>query len=132
MGAVYSVCLKKSYRKNGEKEVFKKLTSFVDTYNAVFHKETFEAEGVDLSTADGLIQVCLAGYARNMYDKTAEGGYDVHTNDFDASYGWERVMEDMFDAIAPYLEDDSCLDIDVDGEFHDSLIIKNGKCKQII
>lgn len=131
MGAVYSVCLKKSYRKNGEKEVFKKLNRFVDTYNAAFHKETFEAEGVDLSTADGLIQVCLAGYARNMYDKTTEGRYDVHTNDFDASYGWERVMEDMFDTIAPYLEDDSCLDIDIDDE-HDSLIVKNGKCKQII
>ena len=131
MGAVYSVNLKKAYRnKQAEKAVFEKLNDFVNTYEANFHKDTFEKEGVDLSTADGLIQVCLAGFQSNSYNVEELDGFAVHTNDFAASYGWERVMLDMFALIAPYFKDNSTFTIDIDNEY-DSLIVKDGKAKQL-
>ena len=52
--------------------------------------------------------------------------YEAH---FDASYGWERVMMEMFRAIAPELKDRSELLIWPD-EDYDHLIVKNGKAIQ--
>lgn len=48
---------------------------------------------------------------------------------FNASYGWETVMIDMFEEIAPYLEDKSELYIDIENDY-DKIIIKNGKAIQ--
>ena len=39
-----------------------------------------------------------------------------HAHDFDASYGWEGVMIDMFKLIAPYIVDKSELFIDINNE----------------
>lgn len=48
---------------------------------------------------------------------------------FNASYGWETVMINMFEEIAPYLEDKSELYIDIENDY-DKIIIKNGKAIQ--
>ena len=52
-----------------------------------------------------------------------------YENGFDASYGWESVMMEMFELIAPYLADGSELYIYPDNDY-DHLLIKNGKCIQ--
>lgn len=48
---------------------------------------------------------------------------------FNASYGWECVMLNMFKDIAPYLENKSELTIDIDNDY-DYLVVKNGKAIQ--
>ena len=58
----------------------------------------------------------------------AEGDY--FSSGFDASYGWETVMMDGFEYMAPYLMDGSTLDIWPDyGK--DSGRVKNGKVEWI-
>jgi hypothetical protein len=48
--------------------------------------------------------------------------------DFDASYGWEGVMMDAFEVIAPYMADDSVIKIYPDSGCDHGTVIK-GKCK---
>lgn len=50
-------------------------------------------------------------------------------NGFDATYGWESVMMEMFEELAPVLEDGSDLFINCDDGV-DVLVIKDGKCIQ--
>lgn len=51
-------------------------------------------------------------------------------NGFDASYGWESVMMEMFEILAPFLEDKSEMYIYPD-EDYDHLTVKNGKYVQV-
>ena len=48
--------------------------------------------------------------------------------DFDACYGWEVVMMDAFEVIAPYLADGSVIKIYPDSGCDHGTVIK-GKCK---
>ena len=54
----------------------------------------------------------------------------TYSNAFNASYGWEVVMIEMFETITPFLEDGSELLIYPDSDY-DKLIVKNGKCIQV-
>lgn len=49
--------------------------------------------------------------------------------DLTATYGWESVMMEMFEELAPVLEDGSDLFINCD-DGADVLVIKDGKCIQ--
>lgn len=56
-------------------------------------------------------------------EKDFDGAY---TADSEASYGWENILQDMFEAIAPALKDGSCLEIYLDN-WKDTMIVKDGK-----
>ena len=50
---------------------------------------------------------------------------DVYESTFDASYGWESVMTDMFQSVAPMLEDGSELLVYPD-EDYDHITVQDG------
>lgn len=68
---------------------------------------------------------------QRMYDlekrrwKNGKVTYSVKTG-FDASYGWEMVMLDLFEGLAEYLERGSILDMWPDN-YHETYRIKDGK-----
>lgn len=55
-------------------------------------------------------------------------GFTEHTSDFDTCYGWERVMMEAFDEIAPYLADGSKIVIYPDSGA-DIAVVKGGKAE---
>lgn len=130
MSACYSVKL--SIRVKNEKEAYEKVKEFMcNEKDTNFSVEDFKKEGVDVNTLDGLIRVILAGWLCTPYKKEiTDNGLAVYTNDFNASYGWENVMMNFFDAIAPCLEDKSMIFIEPDSDY-DKAIVKNGKAKWI-
>ena len=58
-----------------------------------------------------------------------DNGWTTYSNGFDATYGWESVMMEMFEELAQVLEDGSDLFINCDDGV-DVLVIKDGKCIQ--
>ena len=67
---------------------------------------------------------------QEMYNYKRVGNWYMVDSGFNASYGWEVVMIEMFKEITPYLEDKSELYIDIENDY-DKLVIKKGKCVQI-
>ena len=56
-------------------------------------------------------------------------GFHAFESGFDASYGWEMVMERAFEVMAKYLEDGSELDLDMD-EGRRVFIVDGGEVKE--
>lgn len=136
MGACYSVCLKYKMKdditsKTKAKEI---LQEFVHSERANFGLSEMQQIGVETDTVEDLIRICLAGWSEINYDhseiRDEDGKWFEATNDFDAAYGWEGVMIDMFNLIAPYLVDGSNLFIDIDNDY-DEINVVNGKCIQL-
>lgn len=85
----------------------------------------------DLNVFDDLIRVFLAEHQNDFTIKHTKKGFTRYTSGFDATYGWESVMMEMFEELAPVLEDGSDLFINCNDGV-DVLVIKNGKCIQEI
>ena len=79
---------------------------------------------------DDLIRNCLAGWKSSPYCMEEVSGWKKYHNDFDASYGWDTVMKEMFETLTPFLEDQSKIDIYSDGYSIHGLV-ENGKCNWI-
>ena len=132
MGACYTVNLKVGFsNEENEKEATKALCQFVHSKRANFSLDRWAQIGGKLDTFDDLVKVIFAGHQNpGDYDFDIKNGWYCHSHDFDASYGWEGVLIDMFELITPYIADKSELFIDIDNDY-DQLVIKNGKCVQI-
>lgn len=79
----------------------------------------FDTVGKDLNNLESLVKVFITN---NDYRRDG----NTFTSCFDASYGWEGVLLDMFSAIAPTLEDTSQICVEPDNDY-DLLKIVNGK-----
>ena len=128
MGACYSVSLKVNLI--DEEGAIKALNEHIakDT-GADYSLEEYANIGATPDTFDGLMKILLAEAQREV-TIYQHGRFKIYDNDFDASYGWERVMMEWFNILAPFLEDKSVLLIYPDSGY-DKLVIKNGKCVQI-
>ena len=124
MGACYSVILKVNL--TDEQGAIKALNEHIlkDTRTSYSIDESTE-----LQTFDGLMNLLLAGFRTNVLTYT-KGNFKYYESDFNASYGWESVMMEWFDVMAPFLKDNSTLLIYPDNDY-DKLVIKNGKCVQV-
>lgn len=67
--------------------------------------------GVGTETLEDLIRIFLSG-TRSKEEVVRDGNHITFQSDFDASYGWERVMLEMYDEIIPYLEPGSSLNVE--------------------
>lgn len=83
----------------------------------------------DLNVFDDLVKVFLAEHQNDFTIEYTKKGFTRYTSGFDASYGWEIVMIEMFTEIAPYLEDKSKLYIDCDDGW-DEFVVEDGKWYQ--
>lgn len=125
MGACYSVIL--VAKTKNEKSATECLKAFVANGKANFHTDEFARAGVDTGSFDGLVRVILAGYPETQYvKKERPDGFTVYGNDFGASYGWQGVLIDFFNALAPHLEDGSGIVSEPD-EGCDEAVVENGK-----
>lgn len=118
MGACYSVNLKVNFV--DESAVIKALNEHMknDT-RAVYESSATE-------TFDDLMRILLAEHQRKV-DIWKEKKWKYYENDFDASYGWESVMLEWFEVMAPFLKNGSRLIIYPDSG-RDEVVVRNGKC----
>ena len=70
-------------------------------------KKSLEAEGKSLDKYRDLVEFLLA-------ENSEIDGYDYEA-EFNASYGWDAVLERAYKALRPYLTDDSYMEVSADG-----------------
>lgn len=135
MGACYDVQLKMRFNdtKNAQEKAVAALQAYITEHDGkgiLFGLDRFEKDGITPDSLEGLLKIFLCG-SNYWHPELKYGRKWIHYyNGFDASYGWESVMMDMFETIAPYLAEKSEIKIWPD-EDYDHMVIKNGKCKQV-
>lgn len=118
MGACYSVFLKVNMK--DEKGAINALNEhMVNDTSAVYDSDAKE-------TFDDLMRILFAENQRKVFIYE-EKQFRCYENDFDASYGWERVMLEWFEVMAPFLNNGSKMVIYPDNGV-DEVVVKNGKC----
>lgn len=118
MGACYSVQLKVNIK--DEKGVIEALKEHMNNDTSAVYENTYE------ETFDDLIRALLADHQRKV-DIFEEKKWRYYENDFDASYGWERVMLEWFEVMAPFLSNGSQIIICPDDGI-DEVVVRDGKC----
>ena len=107
MGQTYSVILDVKFKdKNGAAQALRGKIARADQDFADYGLEHFKELGIGTDTIEDLLKIFFGGWDGKLIDHGAS-----MTSDFDASYGWETVMMDAFDDIAPFLEDGSAIRI---------------------
>ena len=131
MGAVYSIRAYLLY--DDEQAVVEAVQKFIrDHSHEVDFTKAWVRELDANKTLMNALQVLFTNYVYKTDPaiRTKYYGYDTdncYESDFNASYGWETVMTDAFEYMAPALKDGSELYIWPDfGE--DYLVIQNGAC----
>ena len=127
MGACYYVKLK--VKVLDEKGAIKALNEHIDKTESFvnYSLDRYKEQGVTTETFDDLMRIFLAGWTHQKVTITPKRIYTYYENEFNASYGWEGVILDMFRVIAPYVKDNSELTMYLDEGYH-RLIIRNGLC----
>ena len=103
MGQCYDVNLRVRFKNEAAaKQALLAKIDKADEERVVYNIPGLRAQGFDLDNIWDLMSVFFCGWGQRL-NPTADGGglYSC----FDASYGWEGVMMDAFDKIAPFLED---------------------------
>ena len=128
MGACYSVVLKVNVI--DMPGAIKALNEHIaNDISADYSLDEYAEQGIKTETFDDLMKILLADLQQgiSMYQ---EGKFTIYESDFNASYGWERVMMEWFEVLAPFLANGSQMLIYPDSDY-DKLVIKNGKCVQV-
>lgn len=115
MGASYSVDLTVSL--TDEQRAAEIVRKFIQDSNAEFHLDDFNAIGIGTGTFDDLMRIVLASWESTPVKIEQIDDYRKYSNDFDASYGWESVMIEVFEALVPVLRDGSTLDLSADNAY---------------
>lgn len=124
MGACYSVNLNITLR--NETAAIKTMQEYIkkEQFHINFGLEDNRKRGIGIGTFADLLQIFFSSCNGPVNDVLREDNHIVYDSDFDASYSWESVMTEIFDCIAPFLEDESKLNVCSDDCYH--LIVKNG------
>ena len=126
MGACYSVTVKVKLTtlKDAEERLQKKILQDSKTDYDI---EKYAADGIGIDKFDDLMRIFLASRKKSSFMINHKNEWTYYINDFDASYGWEGVLMDMFRVLVPDLMDGSEILIYPD-EDYDHLKVKGGKC----
>ena len=129
MGACYSVRLK--VKVQDEPGAIKALNDHMtNNTRADYSLEEYAEQGITTETFDDLMRIFLAGWKGQEVFINPEKRFTIYENDFDASYGWEVVLMDMFEVLTPFVKNGSELFMYVDNDY-DRLVVKRGKCVQV-
>ena len=118
MGQVYSVRMKLKIRDEGSlislmQDFIKANSRYID-----FQLDDYAKHGIGTDTVEDLVKLMIT-------DREFMHEGNEFTSDFEASYGWEGVMLDMFSAMAPALKNGSTLWVYPDSDY-DKLVVKDG------
>ena len=129
MGQCYSVDLRVRFRdEDGAKKALQAKLDRHEEDRVCYNLDHFTGElGLSTDNLHDLMGIFFGGWKGKLEPSTTD---DWQYADFDASYGWEGVMMDAFEEIAPYLADGSVIKIYPDSGC-DHGIISNGKCKWV-
>lgn len=90
----------------------------------------YAAQGVMTDNFDDLMRIFLADYPGQKVVIEKKKGVMGYSNNFDASYGWESVLGEMFQTMAPYIGEGSELVVYPDSSY-DKCVVRDGKVVQI-
>jgi hypothetical protein len=128
MGACYSVTVKVNV--TDMKEAVDALNHHITSDSRTsYNLEKYANIGVTTTNFDDLMRILLADI-QGPVSINQNGKFRIYDNCFNASYGWESVMMEWFEVLAPFLADGSEMLIYPDSDY-DKLVIRNGKCVQI-
>lgn len=120
MGQCYSISLHMKVKDGQEPALVSTLQEFTAKMNPSNPAMTKE-------TLDGLVRMIFSGWDYGPYrKKELPGQWSDIDADFDASYSWERTMQDGFEKMAPFLEDGSSLYLEPDDDYY-TIVVKEGK-----
>ena len=127
MGQCYSVEIKARFTdEDGAKKALQaKLDRHEEEYVAYNLPHFTEELGMSTDNLHDLMGIFFGGWKGKLEPSTTD---EWEYADFDASYGWESVMMEAFEVIAPYLADGSVIKIYPDSGCDHGTVIK-GKCK---
>lgn len=127
MGQCYSVELKVKFRdEDGAKKALQAKLDRHEEDHVNYNIGHFTGElGLSIDNLHDLMGIFFGGWKGKLEPSTTD---DWEYADFDASYGWESLMMDAFEEIAPYLADYSVIKIYPDSGC-DHGVVKNGKCE---
>lgn len=127
MGQCYSVCLKLKFRdEEGAKKALKAKLDRHEEERIRYNLDHFEELGIGTDKLHDLLRIFFGGWSGELTLSTTDKEWEYA--DFDACYGWEGVMMDAFEEIAPYLTEQSEIKIYPDSGC-DHGTVRNGKCK---
>lgn len=132
MGQYYDVKLKLKFRDKEKDELrtIKAMQKYIEKHDGKgvkFSLDEWKKEDNKLHSLEDMLRVFFDGWNCWDFEMTQGRKWLKVRNGFDASYGWESIMLDIFDVISPFLEDGSELWIYPDSDY-DHLIVKEGKC----
>lgn len=118
MGQCYSVRMKLKIK--DEKALIDLMNGFIkDNAHCIdFSLPSYAKRGIGTETVEDLVKIMIT-------DREFSHEGEEYESDFNACYGWESVMLDMFSAMAPALKNGSVLWIYPDHDY-DRLVVKNG------
>ena len=111
MGACYSVNLDVCViDEQGAIKALQKKIETEDGRGTNYGLEKWAEEGFTTETFDDLMRIFLAGWKGQEVDININSdGTTTYSNAFNASYGWQSVMIEMFETLVPYIREDSKL-----------------------
>ena len=132
MGQCYSVEIKARFMdEDGAKKALQAKLDRHEEDHVNYNLDHFTGElGLSTDSLHDLMGIFFGGWKGKLETAPAPGYRDWLFADFDASYGWESLMMDAFEVIAPYLADGSVIKIYPDsGCAHGT--VRKGKCKWV-
>ena len=127
MGQCYSVEIKARFRdEDGAKKALQAKLDRHEEDHVNYNLDHFTGElGLSTDNLHDLMGIFFGGWGGKLTPCPEPDEWEYA--DFDASYGWESLMMDAFEEIAPYLADGSEIKIWPDSGY-DHGTVRNGKC----
>ncbi len=124
MGQCYDVNLRVRFKdeQKARQALFAKVGR-AHQERVIYDMQGLRMMGFNFDNIWDLMSVFFCGWGEKLKEAADKGWL---YSGFNASYGWEGVMMDAFEKIAPYLEDDSEIKIYPDSGC-DHAIVKDGK-----
>ena len=124
MGQCYDVNLKVRFKdEEGAKRALRAKIARGKQEHVLYDVQGLRMKGFDFDNIRDLMSVFFCEWGDRLRPAADEAWLN---SGFNASYGWESVMMDAFEKIAPFLEDGSEIIIYPDSDY-DKAEVTNGK-----
>ena len=116
-----------------QKKVIEKLNHLVAVLSenmCTFSLDRFASEGVTTNTFEGILRIFVAGWKSCPFNIEGDPDKVIITNGFEASYGWDLVLDEMFRALKDCCDDGSTMYVSGDN-YTKKYEITNGEVSMV-